>query len=64
MPKHIFAFITVAVAFFVTLARGSNKTESILGVKRCSNYDWMILLTFFMFSAIMTCVAVQIVKKE
>ena len=64
MPKHIFAFTTVAVAFFVALARGTNKTESIFGVKRCSNDDWMILSAFFLFSAIMAYVAIKIVRRE
>ena len=60
MPKHIFAFTTVAGAFFVTLARGTNKTESIFGVKRCSNDDWMILSAFFLFTYLGTYIYIYI----
>ena len=46
------------------MARGSKKVESIFGVKKCSKTDWLILAGFILFSAIMTLIAVKIVRNE
>ena len=64
MPKILFALTTIGVSFFVNLARGSKSMESIFGVKKCSSEDWLILAAYFIFSAVMTYLAIRIVKSE
>ena len=38
--KHFFAFIMVGALLLTNFARGTRKTASLFGIKRCSDEDW------------------------
>ena len=62
--KHLLCITVLIGLMLVTLLRGSKRTESIVGLKKCGAGDWCILDAFVVFALVVTCVAVRIIKSE
>jgi len=52
------------VLILITLFRGSDSTESIVGLEKCGAGDWCILGAFVIIALGITWIAIRIVKSE
>ena len=62
--KHGLCIIVLIALILVTLFRGSKRTESIIGLSKCSVGDWLTLLGFIVISFIVTYIAIKVNKYE
>ena len=45
-PKHLIAFSLTIISLLISFMRGSKSTPSIIGVAKCSPWDWGLLAIF------------------
>lgn len=62
--KHLMAFFIITVSLAVNFLRGSRKSPSIIGIRKCSLLDWSIFLSFIVIALIMTYIGVKFNMQE
>lgn len=61
---HIKCFLCLVAMVMVTLLRGSKNLESIVGIKRCSGPDWVVLCLFIISCSGILYAGLRDVKAE
>lgn len=56
--------LIITVSLIVNALRGTPKTPSIIGIKKCSNLDWSIFFSFVLIAFLMSFIGVRINMRE
>lgn len=63
-PKHLLAFSVTLLSLLVNFMRGSKRFPSIVGIPKCGAGDWLLVVFFVIFMAVLSVLGVKVNKRE